>query len=76
MDKFDFAAQIAQQQKGEIQSLRTECENLQKHIQALTHDLAQKDSELASLSNYIDELESRNATLLQTIKQKDELIAI
>ena len=75
MDKFDFAAQIAQQQKGEIQSLRTECENLQKTIETLTQNLTQKDLELTSLSNYINELESRNAALLQTIKQKDTLIA-
>ena len=75
MDKFDFTAQIAQQQKSEIQSLRTECENLQKTIATLTQNLAQKDSETASLSRYIDELESRNAALLQTIKQKDALIA-
>lgn len=75
MDKFDFTAQIAQQQKTEIANLRTECENLQTHIQTLTQSLAQKDSEIASLSNYIKELESRTTTLLQTIKQKDALIA-
>lgn len=75
MDKFDFTAQIAQQQKSEIQSLRTECENLQKTIETLTQNLTQKDLELTSLSNYINELESRNAALLQTIKQKDTLIA-
>lgn len=74
MDKFDFTAQITQQQKNEIHTLRTECENLQKTIETLTQNIAQKDTELASLSNYIQELESRNTTLLRTIKQKDTLI--
>ena len=68
-------AQTDMEGEGEVESLRSQIQDLQQQNHTLQEEMQQKEGEVESLRSQIQDLQQQNHTLQEETQQKEEVIA-